>query len=153
VDQVVQPEVERLCQARPRGENAGRSGPGQRALAGNGSGYLVENRLRPQQSPTPEPSHNKSTAGRNGIGDAVPLPVTRLFRITAWSALGSMSANASGGRPASAPSNSVLPTAIPVNWLPETALPSTVARSAPTIRIPEPLGTNDARSPGGAKLG
>ena len=39
-------------------------------------------RLWPQQFPTPEPSHNKPTAGRNGIGDAVPLPMTRLFRIT-----------------------------------------------------------------------
>jgi len=33
-------------------------------------------RLWPQQFPTPEPSHNKSTAGRNGIGDAAPLPMT-----------------------------------------------------------------------------
>ncbi len=108
-----------------------------------------------QQLSAPDPSHSKSTPGRgtgSGGGDA-PFPVTTLSVTSAPSGSGSMSAKASGGKPARAPSSSVLPTPMPTKLLPRrTELFFTCVASAPTTRMPEPCGTAAASSPGPAKF-
>ena len=61
------------------------------------------------------------------------------------SGLGSMSANASGGRPANAPKITVLTVAIPVKLLLLILLFFMVTLSTPTKRIPQPLGTKASK--------
>src|SRR5678815_2018774 len=99
----------------------------------------MEKWLLLQQLLDPDPSHKRSTPG-NGIptGGVAPLFISTLLCILVPSGLGSISAKASGGKPAIAPNSKVLTVAMPTKLLSLILLSFTVTLSTPTTSIPEP---------------
>src|SRR2546423_4378561 len=94
-----------------------------------------------QQLFNPEPSHKRSTAGK-GIpaGATVPLLTSVFCMILLPSGLGSMSAKAEDGRPASAPKTKVLTVAKPRKLLFFIKFSFIIVLSEPKLSTPTPLG-------------